>query len=205
MPAFPDFSYSSSSSFLRHFPCTLALLAQKRRVACLSKSMSCARHDQAPIQKHEQKTRHVKQSRDASYISSFCMKIWSFSHKAKYARLRTLPPSPFGTTEDMPRFLVGSRGSSFQPCNVPRRIKGLSFGRLSASFPPPLSKIIHRSRDIADFPCPPSAEISAIISYFYVLLKVHLQGTHRSYNAYPIPRLAFPHRHWIDKNNQVPR
>ena len=47
--------------------------------------------------------------------SAFYLKIWSFSIKAKYARLRTLP-----------RSLVGSRGSSFQPCNVPRRIKGFA-------------------------------------------------------------------------------
>lgn len=49
-------------------------------------------------------------------------------------------------------------------------------GRLLCKQNPPLSKIIHRSRDIADFPCPPSTEISAIISYFYVLLKVHLRN-----------------------------
>ena len=30
-----------------------------------------------------------------------------------------------------PRSLVGSRGSSFQPCNVPRRIKGFGFFSLS--------------------------------------------------------------------------
>ena len=37
--------------------------------------------------------------------SAFYLKIWSFSRKAKYARLRTLP-----------RSLLGFRSSSFQPC-----------------------------------------------------------------------------------------
>ena len=53
--------------------------------------------------------------------------------KKRHTLLRTLPQS-----------LVGSRCSSFQPCNVPRRIKGLPFGRFLASENPPLSKIIHR-------------------------------------------------------------
>ena len=66
--------------------------------------------------------RHATQNtlRDTSYISSLCMKIWSFSRKAKYARLRTLP-----------RLLLGFRSSSFQPCNVPRRIKGFALFSLS--------------------------------------------------------------------------
>ena len=51
--------------------------------------MSCARHDQAPIQEHEMKTRHADWPRSASHIFSSCRKNWSFSHKAKYARLRT--------------------------------------------------------------------------------------------------------------------
>ena len=97
-------------------------MAQKRRVACL-KSMSYRRHRQTPNEKHEQKTRHADTLRDASYISSFSFrKFWRFSCKAKYARLRTLP-----------RSLVGSRGSSFQPCNVPRRIKGFAL-RLVSGF-----------------------------------------------------------------------
>ena len=71
--------------------------------------------------------------RDAPHIFSSIVKVWSFSCKAKYARLRTFPPSPFGATEDVPRSLLGLRGSSFQPCIVPRRIKGLLFGRFFAS------------------------------------------------------------------------
>ena len=106
----------------RHCLDTLALLAQKRRVACLSKSMSYRRHRQTPNEKHEQKTRHADTLRDASYISSFSFrKFWRFSCKAKYARMRTLL-----------RSLLGFCSSSFQPCNVPRRIKG--FGCRLISF-----------------------------------------------------------------------
>ena len=52
--------------------------------------------------------------------------------------------------------------------------------RLTAGYYASKTRLYQRSfiahHDIADFPCPPSTEISAIISYFYVLLKVHLRN-----------------------------
>ena len=43
------FTHTSLSLFSRLSLHTLALLAQKRRVACLTKSMSCVRHRQTPL------------------------------------------------------------------------------------------------------------------------------------------------------------
>jgi hypothetical protein len=75
----------------------------------------------------------MKQSRDASYISSFSYESFGGFQIKPNTLLRTFPPSPFGATEDVPRSLVGSRGSFFQPCNVPRRIKGFAL-RLVSGF-----------------------------------------------------------------------
>ena len=47
----------------------------------------------------------------------------------------------------------------------------LTAGSLQA-FPRLYQRSFIAHYDIADFPCPPSTEINAIISYFYVLLKV---------------------------------
>ena len=129
--------------------------------------MSYRRHRQTPNEKHEQKTRHADTLRDASYISSFSFrKFWRFSCKAKYARLRTFPPSPFGATEDMPRSLVGSRGSSFQPCfSATANKRFVIWQVLVQAKPASIKDHSSLSRDIADFPCPPSAENSYIISY----------------------------------------
>ena len=77
--------------------------AQKRNVACL-RSMSCVgttkRLEETRIEDTPRVITHV-----AHPTYSASSGILVVSHKAKYARLRTLP-----------RSLVGSRGSSFQPC-----------------------------------------------------------------------------------------
>ena len=108
----------TSKSYILFCLCTFSFAtprpAQKRNVACLSKSMSCARHDQAPIQKHEQKTRHVKQSRDASYISG---SFWNFG------RFLSKP-----NTQDCVRCCDPCQDSQLllPPCNVPRSVKGFA-------------------------------------------------------------------------------
>ena len=61
------------------------------------------------------------------------------------------------------------------------------FGRFFASLPPPLSKIIHRTRDIADFPCPPSAEIQYTILYAF---RFNTANSHQ-YSAKQISSLFF--------------
>ena len=140
--------YISFSFLPRPSPCTLALLAQKKKSGVPFKIHVLTEARPSALKKHEQKTRHVKQSRDASYISGSFWNFGRFLSTPNTQDCVRCPPSPFGATEDMPRSLLGSRGSFFQPRIVPRRIKGLSFGRFFASFPPPLSKIIHRSHAI---------------------------------------------------------
>ena len=54
------------------------------------KLMSYARHRQTPTRKHENEDTPRDCSRSASHISGFLVEILAISHKAKYARLRTL-------------------------------------------------------------------------------------------------------------------
>ena len=122
--------YMSSTFVLSFFaPVVWHYLArrEKRNVACLPKFMFYRRHDQAPWWNTNR--RHATQNtlRDASHIFSSIAKIWSFSCKAKYARLRTL-------LLDFPASIV-SRASS--ATETPTRLTNLTIR--AGSLPKPLS------------------------------------------------------------------
>ena len=103
------FSFSLRLLFYDQLPCAEKRSGVPFKIHVLPEARPSA------LKKHEQKTRHAEYTtRRISHIR-LLLEFWSFSGKAKYARLRTLP-----------RSLVGSRSSSFQPCNVPRRIKGFA-------------------------------------------------------------------------------
>jgi len=78
-------------------------------------------------------------------------------------------------------------GAEHTPNSSIHQLTFRPFGRFSASFPPPLSKIIHRFHDIADFPCPPSAEIQCAILYAF---RFNTANSHQ-YSAKQISSLFF--------------